>query len=176
MKKPITWFKGHIDPWWPDDFKYLPYRYQKIKNTWDADRWNKEGYHGLTYGGDHYNTLDMGDNVPEYAKPFLTLFDWQNIGIAFYRMKTCQSLPIHQDAYITYVKKFNIDSAQVWRCIVFLESWKSGHYFEIDNQPMMPWQAGDWVAWNGNVPHHAGNYGIEPRYTVQITGCKIANT
>ena len=166
----IKWYRGHVDPWWNEDFKSLPYHYLNIKNTWDAERWDQEGYHGLTYGGEHYNTLDMGDDVPEFAKPFLSLFDWQNIGIVFYKMKTCQSLPTHQDAYTTYAKKFDLEQDQIRRAVVFLEDWKSGHYFEIDGEPLMPWRAGDWVAWKSDVPHHAGNYGVDSRYTVQITG------
>lgn len=166
----LKWFRGHISPWWNEDFKSLPYQYTTIKNTWDAERWKKQGYHGVTYGGSHYNTAEMRNNVPEYAKPFLTLFDWENVGLVFYKMDTCQTLPEHQDAYTTYVEKFNVSVTCIWRAIVFLEDWKSGHYFEIDNQILMPWKAGDWVAWNNNVPHHAGNYGVESRYTMQITG------
>jgi len=164
------WTKGHIDPWWNDAFKSLPYNYQNIKNTWDAERWDREGYHGVTYGGSSYNSKDMENHLPEYALPFLTMFDWKNVGLVFYKMDTCQTLPLHQDAYTTYAKKFNLSIDDIWRCVVFLEDWKSGHYFEIDNCPLMPWQAGDWVAWNSLVPHHAGNYGVEPRYTMQITG------
>lgn len=168
----IKWYRGHVDPWWNEDFKSLPYHYLNIKNTWDAERWDQEGYHGLTYGGEHYNTLDMGDDIPDYAQPFLAMFDWKHIGLVFYRMNTCQSLPNHQDAYTTYAKKFDLEQDQIWRAVVFLEDWKSGHYFEIDGEPLMPWRAGDWVAWNKDVPHHAGNYGVEPRYTLQITGHK----
>lgn len=164
------WYKGHVDPWWNEDFKQLPYRYLNIKNTWDAERWDNEGYHGLTYGGEHYNTVDMGDDIPSYAQPFLQMFSWQNLGLVFYRMTTCQALPLHRDAYTTYAKKFNLLQEQICRSVVFLEDWKSGHYFEIDGEPLMPWRAGDWVAWKNDIPHHAGNYGVEPRYTLQITG------
>ena len=168
-----NWCQGQVVPWWNEDFKNLPYQYHEIKNTWDADRWNEQGYHGMTYGGNHYNSTDMGDNIPEYARPFLTMFDWQHIGLVFYRMDTCQTLPLHRDAYTTYAKKFNVAVQYIWRAVIFLEDWKSGHYFEIDSQPIMPWKAGDWVAWNNDVSHHAGNYGVEPRYTMQITGIKF---
>jgi hypothetical protein len=65
---------------------------------------------------------------------------------------------------------FGVEAEQMYRGIVFLEDWKSGHYFEIDGRPLMPWRAGDWVYWNNAVPHYAGNFGTEPRYTMQITG------
>jgi ectoine hydroxylase-related dioxygenase (phytanoyl-CoA dioxygenase family) len=65
---------------------------------------------------------------------------------------------------------FKIEPSQVWRCIIFLEGWKSGHYFEINGAAHMNWRAGDYVLWNNDVPHFAGNFGLEPRYTMQITG------
>ena len=32
------------------------------------------------------------------------------------------------------------------------------------------WQAGDTVEWTYDLPHMAANIGLEPRYTLQITG------
>ena len=58
----------------------------------------------------------------------------------------------------------------IWRCIVFLEDWKSGHYLEVADKPLLGWRRGDYVAWNYDVPHFAANIGLEPRYTAQITG------
>ena len=82
--------------------------------------------------------------------------------------------PIHQDHFISYKKLFNItDTSKIWRCIVFMEDWKSGHYFEIDGQPVVNWKKGDYVMWNNDVPHYAGNFGLEPRYTMQITGTQL---
>ena len=37
---------------------------------------------------------------------------------------------------------------------------------------LIPWSDGDYVMWNYDVPHMVGNLGIEPRYTMQITGIK----
>jgi hypothetical protein len=54
--------------------------------------------------------------------------------------------------------------------LVFLEDWKSGHYFEANNQSFTHWQAMDYVMWSNDTPHLGGNLGDEARYTVQITG------
>lgn len=163
----MTWQKGHIDPWWGDDHKHLDYQYYPLKNTHDLVRWINQGYHHLRLNGGLYN---MQRKMPESAQGFFTLFPWQDIGIAFYKMETCDALPLHTDNYTSYRQMFGVTAEQMRRAIVFLEDWKSGHYFEIDAQPLMPWQAGDWVYWNNDVPHYAGNFGIEPRYTMQITG------
>lgn len=163
----MKWLQGHVDPWWDDSFKDLDYQYYPLKNTHDLVRWINEGYAHLTLNGALYN---MSRTMPDYAKKFFDLFPWQDIGIAFYRMDTCEALPLHTDSYISYRKMFGVEAEQMYRGIVFLEDWKSGHYFEIDGRPLMPWKAGDWVYWNNDVPHYAGNFGTEPRYTMQITG------
>ena len=160
--------RGHIDPWWDDSFKLLDYKYIPIKNTHDEERWINEGYQNVILNGALYN---MSNPMPDYATPFFTLFDWDNVGIGFFRMNTLEMFPVHQDHYISYRKLFKItDPGSIWRCIVFLEDWKSGHYMEIDNKPIVDWKRGDYVMWNFDVPHYAGNFGTESRYTMQITG------
>lgn len=169
-KKTISannWTTGHVDPWWDSSFKDLDYQYYPLKNTHDLVRWINEGYGHLTLNGQLYS---MPNKMPEFAAGFFNLFPWQNISIAFYKMNTCNALPMHSDSYISYTKRHRVESKNVRRAIVFLEEWKSGHYFEIDDCILMPWQAGDYVYWQHNVPHFAGNFGIEPRYTMQITG------
>ena len=160
--------RGHIEPWWDDSFKELDYVYSPIKNTYDEERWINEGYKNVTLNGALYA---MPRPMPDYATLFLTLFDWHNVGIGFFRMNTLEMFPVHQDHYISYREKFNItDTSTIWRCIVFLEDWKSGHYMEVDGEPCLAWKRGDYVMWNYDVPHFAGNFGMEPRYTMQITG------
>jgi hypothetical protein len=158
---------GHVTPWWTDSFKDLDYVYYPLKNTHDEARWLREGYDRITLNGGLYN---MSRPMPEDAQPFLTMFDWDHVAIAFYRMNILEALPLHVDTYTVYSKMFDTSPDKIWRCIVFLENWKSGHYFEIDGLAHMNWHAGDYVLWNNDVPHYAGNFGTEPRYTVQITG------
>ena len=159
---------GHIDPRWDDSFKELDYEYLPIKNTHDEERWVQQGYKNVTLNGALYN---MSKPMPDYAQPFFTLFNWDNVGLGFFRMCTLEMFPVHQDHYTSYRKLFNIiDTSVIWRCIVFLEDWKSGHYMEIDGKPHLEWKRGDYVMWNYNVPHYAGNFGTESRYTMQITG------
>ena len=162
-------FYGHTTPWWDQSYKELDYQYLPLKNTQEVQQqWQEQGFGCMRLNGGLY---DMSRPLPSIAEKFFTLFDWQNVGISFYCMQTCDFLPLHSDHFITYRKKYNIqDPYQVWRAVVFLENWKSGHYFEIDNTPIMPWKAGDWVAWNYDIRHAAGNVGADNRYTVQITG------
>ena len=164
---------GHVDPWWDDSFKELDYQFGSLTNTWDQERWINEGYGSVTLNGASYSLYRGSEKMPmpEYANRFFTLFNWKNVGITFFRMDTLNLFPLHQDHYSTYKQKFNItDPSVIRRCIIFLEDWKSGHYLEVDGNPIVNWQCGDYVVWNYDVPHFAGNIGLEPRYTMQITG------
>jgi hypothetical protein len=160
---------GKVEPWWDDSFKTLNYLYPSIKkNTPDEERWIREGYVNITLNGAVYN---MTQPMPEYANGFYNIFPWDSMGLSFFRMNTLEMLPLHKDHYTSYKEKFDIkDPSGIWRAVVFLEDWKSGHYFEVDGKPIVDWCYGDYVAWNNDVPHFAGNFGLEPRYTMQITG------
>ena len=161
---------GHITPWWDDSFKLLDYEYIPLTDIEQIDLWLSQGYNKIYLGGGQYN---MSKTMPDYAKPFLTMFDWDNVGITFFLMQTCEALPLHVDKFNRYRDMSNLkDNSSVQRCIVFLENWKSGHYFEIGGVPLLNWYKGDYVFWDADVPHFAGNFGLEPRYTLQITGTK----
>ncbi len=164
---------GHVTPWWDDSFKQLPFEYLPIKNTFDEDRWVGEGYTGVILNGMTVTMQTLEKDMPEYAKPFLTMFDWEHVGLNYYCQKTLNMFPAHYDSYLTFRKLWNIENAsRVWRCIVFLEDWKSGHYFEIDGSAHVNWKKGDYVVWQNDTPHFAANIGVEPRYTLQITGAQ----
>jgi hypothetical protein len=80
-------------------------------------------------------------------------------------------LPTHSDTYARFREVYGIaDPDSIWRAVIFLEPWASGHYFEIDGDPYTEWQAGDTVVWQNTVPHLAANVGMTMRYTLQITG------
>lgn len=163
------WHKGHISPWWDDSFKSLNYIWKPIPNQEDIPRWEREYGTGYKYSGGVY---DMSQTTPDYALPFLTIMsNWKNVGISFFKMNPCEVLPLHVDAYKRYQEVNNItDPNTIWRTIVFLEDWKSGHYLEVGGEGIVNWKKGDYVSWNYSVEHYAGNFGTEPRYTIQITG------
>ena len=108
--------------------------------------------------------------MPEWTEPFFNIFGGINVGVSFYRMNTCDILPIHCDTYETYINVHKIsDPGKIRRAIIFLEDWQSGHLLEVDGTPIVDWKKGDYVIWDYNTPHMAANIGTESRYTVQIT-------
>ena len=134
-----------------------------------VNQWTKEGFENLILHGALYG--EKQGPMPAWSEKFHTMFDWDNVGLCFFMMTTGQALPTHRDHYETYCRLHNIQNPKtISRAIVFLEDWQSGHYFEIDDKPIVDWVAGDYVYWEYDTAHYAGNFGIDPRYTLQITG------
>ena len=99
-------------------------------------------------------------------------FGWKDVGVNYYRMETGCILPLHSDIYKQYTEMFNLRLDQVERVLLFMEDWKSGHYFEVDGNPIMDYVAGTYAWWTGEVEHMAANIGKGYRYTLQLTGHK----
>ena len=86
------------------------------------------------------------------------------------------TLPNHSDTYARFRYLYNIqDPGLIFRAIVFLEDWQSGHYLEINEDPVVEWVAGETVIWKNDVKHLAANMGKTDRYTLQITGVPVEN-
>lgn len=161
----------NIDPFWDDEFKHLNYIKEDFNNPEDTAKWLAQGYPGKFTG----HMCDMRNSQPSWNHRFVehfTMLGWKDIGTSYYRMDSGTILPVHGDTYKRYVELFKLQGQEqtIKRAIVFLERWSSGHYLELNNIPITNWRRGDAVVWNYDTPHMAANIGIEPRYTLQITG------
>jgi hypothetical protein len=163
--------KYHIPKFWDDEFKELSYINEIFNDIDSIERWTALGYANKFNG----NMCDMRSPQPSWNQRFIDIYTemgWKNIGTSYYRMDTGTVLPTHSDLYLRYVDLFNLKGQEhrIRRAIVFLEDWKPGHYFEGNDVAKINWKAGDVVEWQNDVPHLAANIGLEPRYTLQITG------
>jgi hypothetical protein len=161
----------NIDPFWDDSFKQLDYAVEAFNNPADTAQWMEHGYPGKFTGA----MCDMRRPQPVWNPMFVKYFNrlgWQDVGTSYYRMSSGTILPVHQDTYKRYIELFDLTGREhtIYRAIVFLEDWASGHYLEIDGEPIIKWTAGDVVTWCYDTPHMAANMGLTPRYTLQITG------
>ena len=158
---------GHLNiiPW-NEDYKNFDYIKQPIKEE-EITEWREQGYYHKSFSGAMYSSTNP---MPDWVEDVSKELHLKKCGYVFYKMDTLDIMPIHTDHYETYSKVFEVPYNKVSRAIVFLEDWKSGHYFEIDNQAFTGWKKGDYAMWREDAPHAASNIGIEPRYTLQITG------
>jgi hypothetical protein len=164
-------FKYHLPVFWDDEFKGLDYVNEEFNDTENLERWTALGYANKFTG----DMCDMRRPQPSWNYQFVKIFQemgWKDIGTSYYRMGTGTILPTHSDLYLRYIDVFKLQGQEhtIRRAIVFLEDWKPGHYFEGNNWPTVNWRAGDVVEWEYDAPHLAANLGLDPRYTLQITG------
>ena len=160
-----------IEPIWTDSYKLLEYNVEPFNNQCDVKKWIELGYANKFTGA----MCDMRNPQPEWNSDIVKIFQnlgWNNIGTSYYRMNSGTILPVHQDAYHRYIKLFNLQGKEtsIRRAIIFLEDWASGHYLEVNNIPIVDWKKGFCVIWHYDLPHMAANLGLDPRYTLQITG------
>lgn len=163
--------KYFIDVFWDDEYTRLDYINEPFNDLESKRRWIDAGYPEKFTG----DMCDMRSRQPTWNQRFIDIFSgmgWKNIGTSYYRMNTGTVLPVHGDLYVKYVAINNLQGQEhrLRRAIVFLEDWKSGHYFEGLGQSLHNWVAGTVIEWPYNTPHMAANIGLEPRYTLQITG------
>ena len=151
---------------WNNDYKNFDYIKQPISDN-EVARWRSEGYNHESFTGKLY---DSRNPMPEWVNDAADEIGLYNCGFVFYRMKTNDIMPTHVDHFSKYCEIFNVERESVFRAVVFLEDWKSGHYFDISNKAIVNYKAGEWVMWSCDEPHFAANIGIEDRYTLQITG------
>ena len=163
--------KYHIPVFWDDEFKRLDYINEPFNDPVNLELWTQQGYVNRFTG----DMCDMRSPQTRWNKTFVDIYTelgWRDIGTSYYRMNTGTILPVHGDLYLRYVELFGLQGQEhrIRRVVVFLEDWKSGHYFEGMGNPVTQWRAGDAVEWDYDTPHMAANIGLEPRYTLQITG------
>jgi hypothetical protein len=171
----MKWSQGYIQPFWDESFKNLNYKKESFNNKNDIERWRSEGYNQPI---ENFTGMmcPHGESHPDWTAKIVNIiqneFSLNDIGVCFYRMETGTILPIHSDHYNVYKEKFKCNLEQIYRVLIFLENWKSGHYFEIDGNPIVNYKAGTFTVWQGDAKHMASNIGTEYRYTLQLTGWK----
>ena len=163
--------KYFFQVFWDDEYQHLHYVNEAFNDTVSMNQWIATGYPNRFTG----DLCDMRSAQPTWNQRFVDIYSdmgWKDIGTSYYRMPTGTVLPTHQDTYKKYIELFDLvgQEHRIRRAIVFLEDWKSGHYFESLGEPLTCWCAGTVIEWPYDTPHMAANIGLEPRYTLQITG------
>ena len=161
-----SWCEGKITPTWALAHRELDYRNKPFNDNITLTQWIYHGHRYEKYTGDLVDYKDL----PAWVLPIAEQTGLKNIGASLYRMTPGCILPSHKDTYSLYKQINNITHNRIMRIVVFLEDWSSGHYLEINGNPITEWSAGDWVGWNYDTPHLAANIGMSDRYTMQITG------
>lgn len=163
---------GHIDKFWDEGYLNLTYVKQDVTEE-EVTEWALLGYSQDNVKSFTGSMYDSKNPMPDWIGDLKYRFGLYNQTYTFYRMDTCEVMPVHSDHFRTYSRLHNTSPEKVYRVVLMLEDWKPGHYFEMDGVGYTNWKAGDWFMWKGDVPHAAANIGVDPRYTLQITGLSM---
>ena len=162
------WGRLRIEPTWGLEHRELNYHNEPFNDPISEVHWRGLGYTQRRFTGDMY---DMRRDEPGMIARFRELFPWRHFSWSFYRMRPGDVLPEHRDTYARFREIYQVaPDSVIRRAVFFLEDWHSGHYLEIDGEPVTKWSAGDGVFWHDDTPHLAANMGKTHRYTLQITG------
>lgn len=163
---------GKINPNIIGDYINIEYpERRQFPDDETVNRWKSLGHLYVNYTG---FLIEEYRGVPQWCHDIVTVIKKEhkvtNTSLSVYCMPPGTIMPEHQDTYPRYRKINNIeDQNSVCRFLVFLDDWKSGHYFELNRFPIVNWEKGDCYMWRGDAPHMAANLGDENRYTMQIT-------
>ena len=153
------------------EYKNLTYVNKPFNDQKTIDKWKSLGHNYEKYTG---LMRDQSHQLPDWCFDILRQIPLQNSAVTLYCMPPGTIMPEHSDAFIKYREIMNLKTTDdVGRAVVFLEDWKSGHYFEINETPVVNWKKGNYVLWKNDTPHMAANLGKENRYTMQITGIYV---
>jgi hypothetical protein len=163
--------KYKLEVFWDDEYKKLDYINEQFNDVESTNLWTTQGY-SCKFTGD---MCDMRSVQPRWNNKFIEHFSqlgWKDIGTSYYCMHTGTILPTHSDLYKKYIELFDLAGREqtIRRALILLEDWKSGHYLEVMGVPEVDWKAGTVIEWTYDTPHMAANIGLDPRYTLQITG------
>lgn len=163
--------RGKIDSNIIKEYKNLTYINKPFNDKDTIQRWKSLGHNYQNYTG---LMRDQSQKLPEWCYEVAKQLALQNSGITLYCMMPGIIMPEHSDTFIKYREIMKLKSTDdVGRAVVFLEDWKSGHYFEINETPIVNWRKGDYILWKNDTPHMAANLGKENRYTMQVTGIYV---
>lgn len=139
------------------NFENFAQCYQQVKET------------EIYYTKHNSSIWQMFDESPEWIHNLARQIpqDFDHHVVSIIKVLPGNTIPVHQDKHYILQQTYGI--GDTWRYLIFLEDWKSGHYFEINDQPIVNWKKGDWVKFHRSNWHLGGNMGIEPFYSAQIT-------
>ena len=154
-----------------NQYKNLTYINKPFNDEDTIKKWKSLGHNYEKYTG---LMRDQSQELPDWCFDVSKEIPLKNPTITMYCMTPGTIMPEHSDMFYRYKEVMNLKSTDdVCRAVVFLENWKSGHYFEIAETPIVNWKKGDYVMWKNDVSHMAANLGKENRYTMQITGSYV---
>lgn len=147
-----------------------------LNNTSYKDGLTEVQNEHLKYGWNEHNTRSW--KTTNFDPPMK--FDWEEqvckqlpldcAVTQIHRQDPGQTLPWHYDRFFMIKNLYPDDNRPIWRFLVFLEDWKTGHFLQVGDSVLHHWKQGDTVVWYPGKEHLATNVGLEKKWTCNVTG------
>ena len=149
-----------------------------IKNYKNSEiAWSKMDniQNGYNESNTHFKQIVFSKKelMPNWCKKMIKLSKLKNAYLAVNMNPPGSINPWHYDTYQGILNKNQGTEntlKTVIRILIFIKPWHWGHFLQVGNQIITHWKVGDVYTWDYQRYHLASNSGIEPRYTVAITG------
>jgi len=102
----------------------------------------------------------------------LRIEQWKICAVAFYKLSPGHVTPWHTDHFSRFSDHYKVNKKDVVRRLVFLQPWRPGQIFCIEDETITNWKPGDWVEWTSEHSHMGANHSDGVRYTLQLTGVR----
>lgn len=79
-------------------------------------------------------------------------------------------IPLHRDMFYQISKQYPDRAETKVRANIYLEDWKLGHFIQYNDTVSTHWKQGEGFLWDNEVLHLGANAGMEPKYTLQVSG------
>lgn len=150
------------------DTSHLDFKALEYSTKYNIDDCTHGAEFGYTRENTRFSSCYPEDEFQTLADSF---FDGDN-DLFCVKQDPGQHFVPHADEFKRLRKKHGVDPDDCIRIMIFLQDWKSGHYFEIAEQPIVQWRAGDVCLIRQGHQHLSMNGGTVPKYTCQITGLR----
>lgn len=79
-------------------------------------------------------------------------------------------IPLHRDTFYQISQRYPDRTDPKVRANIYLEDWRLGHFIQYEDQVSTHWNQGQGFLWDSDVLHLGANAGMEPKYTLQVSG------
>lgn len=99
----------------------------------------------------------------------------QQLGIEVVTVSSIKQLPgcvipWHRDTFYQIGQQFPNRLETKVRANIYLENWKMGHFIQYQDNVSTHWKQGQGFLWDSDILHLGANAGMEPKYTLQVSG------
>ena len=153
---------------WPED-----------RDNWEQSEiaWSKRDHieNGYVHENTRHDQIVSSDLTlfPDWVSSLISVCKLNEVFVGIVRQPCGSVIPWHSDSYEAFKRKFELEEQEmrnIVRYLVFPEGWRWGHFVQIGNNVLSNWKAGDIYTWPNRMHHLTCNAGIQPKYTIQITG------